>query len=133
MSKIGSPDTLDLHLPATNGHRTQVERGNFDYAWYPSWGLALAFLGHHIVAVWSAERDTVTVGNEIAEDFRSWATVQEQRSNAERVALTERGHAEANVQHALDNAPHIVYPAGLRRDPGTLAIMEQGSGANDRV
>ena len=94
MSTLGRPDDLKLHLPATSGHHVQIEYGNYDFAWYPNWGLGIAFLGHHVVAIWSAERDALTVGAEIAHDFRRWAQREAELSDGERIFLTERGCAE---------------------------------------
>lgn len=133
MSKIGTPDTLSLHLPATTGSQVTREEGNYDFSWYPQWGLAIAFLGHHIVAVYSAERDTVQVGNEIAGDFREWAKDQAERTENERIALTERGRIEANVHAAATKVPHMCHPAVLRRNPTALAILEHESGTVDSL
>lgn len=104
MSVASSPDTLSLHLRIPRATHVEVQQGDYDFAWYAQWGLGIAFLGHHIVAVYSAERDTLTVGTEITDCFRDWAREQAELTAEARVVLLERGRVEANLSHAAEHA-----------------------------
>lgn len=101
MDHITVDDVLMLHLPATTGGSLQVRRRMYDFAWYPQWNMAMAFIGHEPVALYDATNDELVPGEALRTEFVAWARARTAQRDDDTITLTERGRAEANLLHAM--------------------------------
>lgn len=133
MSAHDGGELLTLHLPATTGGARQVRHRMYDFAWYPQWQCAMAFIGHEPVALYDARTDEIVPADALRTEFVRWARGCRPQRDDDTVTLTERGRAEANVLHAMSIGAGDPQLAGARFAERRIAEALDSDGTSDTL
>lgn len=101
MNLHGIGDCVELHSPASHVCTAQERHGDYDLAWYAPSNMVIVWLGHHPVGVFDAASKVWLASFEFCDAAVKFAERRSAQDDDDTITLTERGHAEANLLHAV--------------------------------